>query len=118
MKLEPCRRTLKLTEAGRPLQLFAFTGAERIDGFTPRGSILLVDELGHGNLAEIRIAQEFRAIEKRAPVSFHGQMDGIRGSVPGFAQIVTFQNVQRLQHGDATRAGWRRADDVVPTIGP
>ena len=39
----------------------------RVDRFPPSRGIFFVDELGHRNLGEIRIAHEFGAIEKRAP---------------------------------------------------
>src|SRR5258708_1911307 len=107
---------VEFTKPGGTPQLFADSGVRGIEKRPPCRSIFLVEQLGHGKLVEVGIAEKFSAIVKRTAKSLGRQMNGIRRAAAQTGQIVAFQNVERFQHRDTTGAGRRRADDLVSAI--
>src|SRR5208283_517330 len=109
--------TIQLGEDRGTPQLVAGRGAAKVDGVAPGAAVSFVDQLRNRNLREIRIAEELCAIEKRALVSFCRQMNALGRAVSRFGQVVTFQDVEDLDQGDATRRRRWSADDFVSAVG-
>src|SRR5208337_183637 len=92
-------------------------GAAKVDSVAPGVAVSFVDELRHRNLGEVGIAEELRAIEKCALVSFCRQMYCLRRIFAWFGQVVTFQNVKALDEGNTSGRRRRRAVDVESRLG-
>src|SRR4029077_12371951 len=97
-------------------QVFTDTGVRRIDGFPPGRGITFVDQLSHGNLGKIRIAQKVRAIEESPPESFERQVHSLirPASQPG--QVEAFKDVENLDQRDPAGRWRRSADNFVSAI--
>ena len=121
-RLLPCEnRTLFriVLEGGRDtraLQATRCTRLLRVHRFAPFDRIVLVGQLEHRQRAELRIAQELRAIVEGASIGFRDQVDGFSGPASGLRQIEPFENVQRLDQRDAAGGRRRGADDLESSI--
>src|SRR5208337_1061945 len=108
---------IQLREDCRTPQLATGNGTAKVDGIAPGVAVSLVDQLCYRELRKSEIAEEFRAIEKRALVSLCRQVDVLGRSVTLLGEIVAFQDIETLDEGDAARGRRRSADNVVPTVG-
>src|SRR5712692_3441633 len=96
-----------------PPKISAGGSGRGVNRLPPGCTISLINELGHGNLGEIRISEKLSPIEVGPPESFQGQVHRLCRPVSQLGQVVPFQNIEDLNEGDAAGRRWRGADDFV-----
>src|ERR1700686_3004088 len=108
---------LQFMEDRWAFQLFAHAGMVEVDGVTPGGSVLFIDELRDRNFGEVRITHEIGAVVEGAAERFGFEVDGVGGAVAEFREVEAFENIEDFDERNSA-GGWRRsADDVVSAIG-
>src|ERR1039457_4860516 len=108
---------VQLRENGRPPQPGAGSGASQRDGFAPGIGVTLVQQLRNRDFGKIRVPEELGAIEKCPLISFGGEMNALGRTLTLLAEIVSLEDIEALDQGDASgRRRWS-ADDLVAAIG-
>ena len=106
----------QLAENSGPFQFFAGAGVRRIDTFSPCIRVFFVDQLGYGNTGEIRVSHEVGAVHECPAKSFDYKVNRLRRSILHSGQVVTLQNVQRLDQNRPPGRGGRRTDHFETAI--
>ncbi len=104
-------------DAGR-LKFFARTGVHWVDPISPGGGIFLIEKLRDGELGKIGIAHKLRPIKKRSPERLDREMHGLRRPAFHVREIVSLENVERLDEHGSTGRRRRCADHLISAISP